>query len=174
MPKDNSIFETKKIILRPCDINDLGVFIEIFSNPDQMKYFHNCNPMTEEEIKSHLDSFIKHYQSYGWGPGVIILKENFKSIGCGGITYYNWIPESREGYLYYILKKQYWNKGLASEFTIGAINFMFHELKIKRVFSTVIPENKASIRVLEKSGMKFKQYIESFNRNLYCIENNSN
>lgn len=54
----------------------------------------------------------------------------------------------------YWIGEQYWGRGIASESLKLAIDYAFSaELEMKRLCAYVFPENKASIRVLEKNGM---------------------
>lgn len=55
--------------------------------------------------------------------------------------------------LIYLIRRDRWGQGLASELVPALIRHGFHELGLKRLVATVRPENTASVRVLEKSGM---------------------
>jgi ribosomal-protein-alanine N-acetyltransferase len=54
----------------------------------------------------------------------------------------------------YWIGEQYWGRGIASECLKLVIDYAFSaELGLKHLYAYVFPENKASIRVLEKNGM---------------------
>ncbi len=58
------------------------------------------------------------------------------------------------GELMYVLNRQSWNKGYATEAAQAIMEHGFSELKLHRIFATCRPENIASWRVLEKLGMQ--------------------
>ncbi|MBU2493738.1 MAG: GNAT family N-acetyltransferase [Bacteroidetes bacterium] len=54
------------------------------------------------------------------------------------------------------ISKKYWGNGIATETAKAVLQFAFIELNIKTVLARVIKENIASIKVIEKLGMKFR------------------
>jgi ribosomal-protein-alanine N-acetyltransferase len=52
------------------------------------------------------------------------------------------------------LARSHWRKGLATEAARAALSFAFHELGLNRVEALCMPENLASIRFIERLGMK--------------------
>jgi [ribosomal protein S5]-alanine N-acetyltransferase len=57
--------------------------------------------------------------------------------------------------------KEYWNKGFATETSLNCLKYGFTELNLNEIVGRAMVQNTASIRVLEKIGMKFKQRFES-------------
>jgi [ribosomal protein S5]-alanine N-acetyltransferase len=53
----------------------------------------------------------------------------------------------------YWIGEEYWGKGIATASVQLIISYASSELGIKEIYAYVFPENKPSIRVLEKSGM---------------------
>lgn len=62
--------------------------------------------------------------------------------------------ESGEHELYYHLSKQWWGYGYATEAASAVVDQVFSMPLVHRVCAEVVAENIASIRVLEKAGMK--------------------
>lgn len=56
----------------------------------------------------------------------------------------------------YMLEAHSWGKGLATEIARELMRAAFQELNVERVISTVDVNNRASIRVLEKVGMRWE------------------
>lgn len=73
-------------------------------------------------------------------------------IGIAGMTLSN--DRFKMGEFYYKLFPKFWGKGLATEMAKGLIKFGFEECQLHRIEAGVATQNAASIRVLEKSGMK--------------------
>ena len=79
-----------------------------------------------------------------------MYKPENKVIGFSGFKY---IPELDEVDLGFRFHPEYWGHGLATESALACIEFGFERLNLKRIVALVLPENTASIRVLEKAGM---------------------
>jgi RimJ/RimL family protein N-acetyltransferase len=61
--------------------------------------------------------------------------------------------EPSTGELGYVLSRESWGHGYATEVARRLINFGFDDLGLRRITATCHPDNLASARVLEKSGM---------------------
>jgi ribosomal-protein-alanine N-acetyltransferase len=64
----------------------------------------------------------------------------------------------------YMLGAQDWGKGYATEIALALIDAAFFDLRADRVISTVDVNNKASIRVLEKIGMRWEAIFRKHRR----------
>jgi RimJ/RimL family protein N-acetyltransferase len=64
----------------------------------------------------------------------------------------------------YWIGEEYWGKGIATESVRLTINHALSSpnLGLREVISYVFPENKPSIHVLEKSGMKKKGEVNEY------------
>lgn len=68
----------------------------------------------------------------------------------------------RRAELGYVLAKQYWGKGIASEATRQALKKGFAGLDVVRIEAYVDPENIGSVRVLAKAGLKKEAILEKY------------
>ena len=57
----------------------------------------------------------------------------------------------------YLLAKEYWGRGLATEAAIAIKNYGFQQLNFNRLISLIVPENIASQKVAIKNGMKYEK-----------------
>jgi [ribosomal protein S5]-alanine N-acetyltransferase len=64
----------------------------------------------------------------------------------------------------YMLGIENWGKGLATEIALALIDAAFLDLRADRVISTVDVNNGASIRVLEKIGMRWEAVFRKHRR----------
>lgn len=166
------IFETERLALRKCTSEDLKIFEEMLGDAETMQYFGQGRPLSSAEFAAWLDSCIRHCERHGWGPGMLVRKEDGKVVGLGVLTYMQHDPKSEEGDLIFVVRKAYWGQGYATEFARAATAYMLRHTPIKRVIATAMPENRASNRVLSKVGMRFTGYNTESNRNCYIAEVN--
>ncbi|HMK86328.1 MAG TPA: GNAT family protein [Steroidobacteraceae bacterium] len=64
----------------------------------------------------------------------------------------------------YMLAAPDWGKGYATEVALALVDAAFCDLRAERVISTVDVNNKASIRVLEKIGMRWEAVFRKHRR----------
>jgi [ribosomal protein S5]-alanine N-acetyltransferase len=79
-------------------------------------------------------------------------RNNLKFVGTISVKNIDLVNKKAD--LGYWVGEQYWGRGIATECLKLIIDYAFSaELGLKQLCAYVFPENKASIRVLEKNGM---------------------
>ncbi|UOE42432.1 GNAT family N-acetyltransferase [Chryseobacterium suipulveris] len=93
-----------------------------------------------------------HYEKYGFGRWSVLHKETQEYLGWCGLKYDEALDEVDLGFRFY---QKHWRKGFATEAAKKCIEIGFAQLRLKKIVGRVMPENRASIKVLEKVGMSF-------------------
>ena len=75
-------------------------------------------------------------------------------VGAVGLTL---SLHGRSAELGYWIGRPYWGRGFATEAAAGILRHGFEALGLRRVSATTLRHNKASVRVLEKLGMRFER-----------------
>jgi len=57
----------------------------------------------------------------------------------------------------YVLAKPYWGQGYATEAVAAVLQFGFIHLSLRRIEANALPENVASLRVMAKLGMRYRE-----------------
>ena len=60
----------------------------------------------------------------------------------------------REGELGYWFGEPFWGRGFAGEASFATLEFGFRFLRLERIWAASLPDNIASLRVLEKAGLR--------------------
>jgi ribosomal-protein-alanine N-acetyltransferase len=89
----------------------------------------------------------KKKQGYPFG-----IEEAATGRIIGGMFLHNISPTHRSGEIGYALNRRYWRQGYMSEAVRLICRFAFRELKLNRVWATVIVPNTASAELLFKLG----------------------
>ena len=84
----------------------------------------------------------------------VTLRDTGELIGGAGLRVYS--VEHRNGDIGYIVRRNCWGQGYAIEAARLLLQFGFEKLGLHRIWATCDPENAASIRVLQKMGMKWE------------------
>ena len=149
------MIETERLILREITQDDKEELFKLHSDPEVQKYTGEAVVESKQQIERAIEERIKDYKKYGYGRLAVIGKERNKFIGWAGLTY---LPEFDKVDLGYRLKKEFWDMGFATEASKAIIDYGFNELGLDLIFAIAFPENKASIKVMEKVGMKYHKH----------------
>lgn len=147
--------ETQRLVLREFEPKDVGQLAPILANPQVMK-FSPSGILSVEQTRMKINGFIASYEKHGFGKWAIVLKECNKLIGYCGIAVEQ-VDNVYEPEIGYRLAPEFWGKGLATEAASAAIQQGFEQFKLSYLLGIVEPANTASVRVLEKLGMKYKR-----------------
>ena len=92
------------------------------------------------------------------------IVENGREALSGLISLHSVDYRNGNAYVAYSIKKEFWNRGFATEAVSLAIGYAFRYLNLRKLHSTVMEPNIASKRALEKNG-----FVESgrFRKNGY-------
>lgn len=168
---------TKRLILRQFTENDADNLFELDSDRNVIRFVNlgiikGGNPIDidyETIINKTLPRFISYYQKYeGYGFWAAIEKLSNQFIGWfqfrpaldSQFNVNSGLYNDNDIELGYRLRQTAWGKGYATEASRALILKGFCELGTQRVVSSAISANKASIRVMEKAGLKFElQFI---------------
>ena len=142
------------LIYRAPEPDDLARLFAIYSDP-QTQLFNPSGPMTDEtQAAAMLARWIEHWQTHGYGWWAIAHKDAPEHvIGFGGIGLHDFMGVERVN-LGYRFAVEAWGKGFATEMGAAALEYGFSTLNLADVYGYVRPNHAASIRVLEKIGMK--------------------
>ena len=151
-------FETGRLQFRPLTHADLTIIYDLYRQPEIMKYISG-EPATFAETRQLLALHLANHEQYGFGLCAAMLKSNSQAIGrCGLLPIET--PDGLEGELAWMFAKAYWNCGLATEFGLAMVEIGFRELGLRRIVATAASQNKASVRVMQKVGMRLMQENE--------------
>lgn len=152
----NIAIETPRLILRRITMDDLDDFAALNADPEVRK-FYSTGPLTREESGAAIDRMITHYEQCGYGLWATIHRGDNTFIGRCGLIYQD-LPGVQDVEVGYMVARNYWCQGLASEAAQAIRDYGFNTLDVPRLISIIHEENIASQRVAEKNGMR---HIES-------------
>lgn len=153
-----TILETQRLLLRHLIMDDLKELFTLYQDPEIRSYFPDGvrnYEGTKEELEWHMKG-IPAYPHLGlWAT---IHKESGKFIGRCGLLPWE-IDGKLEVEVAYLLDKDFWHQGLATEAARGILEYAFGELKLSRIICLMHPDNIASKRVAERVGMKLERKV---------------
>lgn len=145
------ILETERLYLREYNLSDVKRMAEIHADEDTMKYIGKGGVRNEEQTRRGIEYFIKGQTENGFTLWAVIEKETGNLIGHCGLDY---IPDKSDIEIAYLLAKECWGKGYATEIAKETLRYAREKLNLNRIVAMTFPENLPSIKVLDKIGMK--------------------
>ena len=154
------ILETERLLIRPITIEDKNEIFAYRRDKETNKY-QGWIPETIEEVEVFIDKISKQINiAETWFQFVIVNKECNKIIGDIGIHFIDKANQQTE--IGCTLNKDFQNKGFATEALKNVIDYLFNELNKHRIIASIDPENKSSIRLVERLGFrKEAHFIQS-------------
>jgi ribosomal-protein-alanine N-acetyltransferase len=144
--------ETKNLHLRRIQPADASALYTILAD-DKVTEFYDDDPLTDisqarDQINDWEYGFVNK-RCVRWG---ITRKNEDEIIGtCGYYGFHTWHRRASIGYE---LARNYWRQGIMTEALSAIISFGFVEIELNRLEAVAMPENTASIKMLEKLGFR--------------------
>jgi ribosomal-protein-alanine N-acetyltransferase len=156
-------------VLRAFTEDDVDPLHRVMSDLEVLRYFPSPALPTRAQIERLVQFQLRHWdqRGYGWWAVVDSTADSVLDsplIGWAGLQY---LPETDEIEVGYLLDKAYWGRGLATEAARQSVRFGFEDLGIETIIGVVHPENVASQRVLEKTGLSFVEQANYFGMDVY-------
>jgi [ribosomal protein S5]-alanine N-acetyltransferase len=141
--------ETERFYIRQWELDDAEELHKIMSDIRVHKYTGD-SPWTIERTNKYIKLILdKDFKTLEVFHGACVLKSSNSIIGLTGLNPY--LPKQPE--LEWQFGMPFWGNGYATEIGKAIIKKAFASTDIKLIYGMVNPENKASMRVMEKIGM---------------------
>ena len=135
------ILQTERLLLREMTQEDFPALCCILQDEQTMYAYEGA--FNDTEVREWLDRQIKRYAEDKVGLWGAVLKENGELIGQCGITMQPYreqtVPE-----IGYLIRKNFWHKGYATEAARSCADYASHILGIKRIYSIIRDNNLPS------------------------------
>ena len=151
------MIQTERLILRKFTLEDVEPSYQMNLDPRVSEFTGDGGVQSRDVVHKRIkNDVLGDYAKYGFGRLAVCLKSTGEFIGFAGLKY---LDDMQEVDLGYRLAFDHWGKGLATEACKPLVEHGFKELNLNKIMALVIPENKASVRVLEKLGFEFEKII---------------
>lgn len=149
------VLETERLILRQFTIDDTKFILELVNSQGWIANIGDRNIKTNEQAKAYLQKGpLKSYADNGFGLWLVELKTDKAPIGICGIIKRENLENPDIGFAFL---PEFTGKGFAYEIANATLAFAINILKLPVILGITIPTNKASIKLLEKIGLKFNK-----------------
>jgi RimJ/RimL family protein N-acetyltransferase len=152
-----TILETERLILRELTTNDAEFIFELLNEPSFIQNIGDRHIRTLDDARAYIvNGPVASYAKNGFGLYLIVLRETGESIGMCGLIKRDGLEDVDIGYA---LLPRFWSKGYAVDAGRATKTYAKDVIGLKRIVAIVDPANEASIRVLEKIGLRYEKMV---------------
>ena len=150
-----TMLETDRLILRDLQESDLPTLIALNQDPEVMQYFPK--PYSQAESLRLYQGIQDEVKVYGYSLWAVEEKDSQEFVGLVALHHsYLRIFAGKEAVeIGWRLRKEFWNRGYATEAAQACLDFAFQQAGLSEVYSFTSLLNLPSQKVMQKLGMEF-------------------
>lgn len=154
------VCETPRLRLRRLEAErDAPFILALVNEPAWLENIGDRGVRNLDDARAYIvNGPLASYAKHGFGLFCVELRESGEAIGMCGLLKRDWLPDVDVGFAFF---PAFWGKGYALESAAGVIGWAGATCGVSRVAGIVKSDNHASIRVLEKLGMRFERVVTS-------------
>lgn len=153
-----TVLETERLVLRRLNADDAEFILDLLNQPSFLRYIGDKGVRNTEDAVRYIQTGpVASYERFGFGLFMVELKDSQTPTGMCGLLKRDSLPDVDIGFAFL---PQYWSQGLALEAAAAVMNLAKEVLGLKRIVAITSLDNAASIRLLEKLGLKFESLIK--------------
>ncbi len=148
-----NVLETPRLRLRPFDPGrDADAMLALLNEPAFLQGIGDRGVRTREQAVTYLREWaVEHERRHGYAHRAIETRDTGAFVGSAGLLWRDPLPAPHVGYA---IAAAHQGAGYAAEATRAVLDEARRQLRQPRVLAIVNPGNAASIRVLQKSGLR--------------------
>ena len=153
-----NVLETERLNLRRLHAGDAEFILELLNDSSFLHNIGDKGVRTVEDAVRYISTGpVESYARHGFGLWLVELKETGGvPAGICGLVRRDTLPDADIGYAFL---PRFRSRGYAREAAAAVMSHARETLGLRRVLAIVNPDNAASIKVLEKVGLKFDRLV---------------
>ena len=104
-----------------------------------------------------LNGPVASYEKFGFGLYAVELKQSGETLGICGLLKRETLEDVDVGFAFL---EKFWGCGYAHESAEAVMNYGWNTIGLKRIVAITSPENRGSIKLLQKLGLRFEKMIQ--------------
>ena len=167
------MIETARLRLRPLVAADLDELHRLFTEPGVRKYLWDDEVISRERTASVVERSTASLETDSGGLWAVSLKDAVPLVGFCGFWHFHDPPQLE---LLYGFGEEHWHQGFATEAAVAMIRHGFDVLRFDRIESSTDAANEASVRVMERAGLRFwkREITNGLDTIYYAVDRNTN
>jgi RimJ/RimL family protein N-acetyltransferase len=142
---------TRRLSIRPLTAADGADVYAVFAAPEVMRYWNSSPPRDLAEAGEWAAYLADMHRRLGYAQWRVAERRTDRLVGVAGLQPLDGGPDVE---LTYALVPSAWGRGLATEASAAALRYAFGKAGLERVVAIASPENRGSLVVLRKLGLR--------------------
>jgi ribosomal-protein-alanine N-acetyltransferase len=152
-----TLLETERLRLRHLSNADAPFILELLTDPDFIRNIGDRGVRTLEQAQQYIQKGpAASYEEHGFGLDVVESRQSGLSLGMCGLLRRECHPDVEIGFAFLPAAR---GQSYAFEAGRAVIDFGLRSLHLPRIVALTAPDNRASMRVLEKLGFRFDRMV---------------
>lgn len=149
--------QTARLTLRRLEFADAPFLVGLLNQPSFLANIGDRGVRTVEDAHRYLrEGPMAMYEKHGFGLWHVAQRSDDAPVGMCGLLRRDVLPDVDLGYAFL---PEYWGRGYAFEAAAATLREASARFGLTRVVGVVSEGNSASIRVLEKLGMRYERLV---------------
>ena len=149
--------ETERLSIRRFVAEDAPFILELLNQPSFLHFIADRNVRTIADAVAYIREKIEaSYEQHGFGFYLVLSKNDSVALGLCGLIKRETLADVDIGFAFL---ERFWGKGYAFESAAAVLQYGRAELGLPKIVGVTSPQNRASIELLEKLGLKFERMI---------------
>ena len=150
------LLKTRRLILRPFSPADAEFVITLVNDPGWLRFIGDRKVHDHATAEAYIARMNRMHTEHGHGALLIALRETGVPVGMAGLFRRPGLDVPDVGFA---LRPEYYGCGFALEAAQAVMRHGRRRLKLEQVLGVTVPENMASIRLLEKLGLRYQRIM---------------
>ncbi|MDM1356052.1 GNAT family N-acetyltransferase [Myroides marinus] len=160
---------TERLMLNRLSHHENAFMLELVNTPGWLQFIGDRNIHNASDAQEYIQKILDNNDSLYW---VVSRKEDNQPIGLISLIKRDYLDHHDIGFAFL---PNCMNMGYAYEATHYLLNILLKEYGYKTIYAIVLPENKSSIKLLERLHFNYEKIVQSEDETLklYTIESKS-
>lgn len=147
-----TILATARLRFEPLDDSHFAGLQAMNADPEVMRWLGG-RPATPDETRAMIARVRMRWEAWGYGWWALLDAADGALVGAAGIQHLGF-DRANPHEIGWRLRRARWGQGLATEVARAIVRHGFEVLGAPRLCAIRHPDNAASLRVMEKLGMR--------------------
>lgn len=149
------LFQSRRFGFREMVEQDAANMLALNADPEVLRFTGDV-PFANLEAARQFTLNYDQYRKFGMGRWCVVDLETNEFLGWCGLK----TRTTGKIDVGYRLLRKHWGKGIASEAGLQCLHYGFERLGIQEIIGEALIANPASVRVLQKMGMRFCKELQ--------------
>jgi RimJ/RimL family protein N-acetyltransferase len=142
--------------------DDIDALHALWTAPEVRRYLWDDVVITRDRAADVVESHLVTVESHNIGYWALHTPPPETEAGApiGGFCGFRFIDNTPEIELMYGLRGEHWGKGLATEASLAALDYLWRSTGFQQVYARTDPPNKTSVQVMLRLGMTHESTTE--------------